>query len=110
MVVGLVGRDVPAAEAALRGLGVAFGAVERAAVEELLDPRLVVPRDALHRRGHGLFPPALGTRLGGVRLEHLAVVFPDPAGDDPGPGAERAGHPELGQDGPADELALVREL
>src|SRR5581483_4124994 len=47
----------------------------------------------------------------GVPLgNHRLVVVVDPPRHHPGPGAQRAGHAELGQDRLADEVALVRQV
>src|SRR5262249_15041151 len=106
----LLGGDVPAAVVARGDRRVAAGAVERAAVQELLDALLLDAGEALgsHREGDRVLAllAGPGVVLGDQRLE----VIVDTAGNDPAADAQRAVHPELREDRPADELALVGQL
>src|SRR5213082_1176978 len=103
-------RDVPLAVVARRDLGEALVTKQRAAVEELLDPRPLGLRRRLDvQRDRQRGPTAVAGVLV-LALDDRLVVVVQSAGHYARPGAQRAGHGELGKDRLADELALVFEL
>src|SRR5262245_33268258 len=102
--------DVPAAVVAGRCLLEAIDAVERSAVEELLDPRpLVLVEDTQVPRQNELVAAAVAPALVGAFEEGREVIV-DAAWYRPHAVAERTCHAQLGDDRLADECALVRQL
>src|SRR5690349_9997858 len=111
VVLGEQGRlDVHATVVTGGLLGVAVDAVERAAVEELLQPRAVVLVEVDEVARQRLLVAAAVAAAQVVLGQKRRVVVVDALGDDAGAVAQRAGHAELGDDRLADEGALVGEL
>src|SRR4051794_29009049 len=99
--------DVPAAVATGRGFFVAGVAVERAAVEELLQAAAVLRGQfAGLARQRQFVAAAVAVALGVLAEERGEVVVDGPV-DGAGPVAQWAGDAHLGGDGLADEGALV---
>ena len=102
--------DVPTAIVAGGDRWVAFRAVKRATVEELLEAFAVGCGCPVSREGniHGRFALLAGPFvLGG---DDRLVVIVNPARHDAGPGTEWAVHAELAENRFTDEIAFIRQV
>ncbi len=103
-------RNVPAAIVAGGDGGVALGAIERAAVKELLEAFAIGGGGVVRRKWDFDHRLALVARPAVVFRNHGFEVVVETPCHNTGAGAKWAGHAELGQNGFADEVAFVRQV
>jgi len=103
-------RHMPAAIAAGRHIRIAFRAVQRPAVEELLHAGFFILRNAVARKRYLDLGFALFARSRVVFTENRLIMLMHAAWHHTGADAERARHAELRKDRFADEVAFVGQV